>query len=267
MKARFPWWLALPALVSLALTPASTAIAAPVDHAELDRLLRVYVHNERIDYRALQSKDGAALERYLAALAEVDPAALPREERLAFYLNLYNATMIHAVIERMKDKWRPDADGFALFKAPLVHLRGRTVSLDNLEHEIIRPQFKEPRIHVALVCGARSCPPILPRAYHGAYLDSTLEQNMRRFVNDPTRNQIDAAKRTLRLSRIFDWYNADFGGKAKLGEYLSRYTPQPVTGWKIEYLPYDWSLNAMPEGLGPILDSPTAPRESLNTPR
>ena len=90
---------------------------------------------------------------------------------------------------------------------------GDNISLNHLEHEIIRKQFKDPRIHVALVCAAKSCPPLLNRAYRADDLDKVLDENMKRFVTDASRNQIDDEKRELRLSKIFEWYPADFGGK------------------------------------------------------
>ena len=102
-------------------------------------------------------------------------------------------------------------------------------------------------MHVALVCGARSCPPLLNRAYRAEDLDKVLDENMKRFVNDAARNQIDEEKRELRLSKIFDWYAADFGGKDAVPAYLARYAGKDLTGYRVSYLEYDWKLNARPK--------------------
>lgn len=128
-----------------------------------------------------------------------------------------------------------------------MRVGGRVMSLNELEHDVIRPTFKDPRIHVALVCAARSCPQILPRAYRADDLAAVLEGNMRRFVNDPIRNPIDAANKKLRLSKIFDWYADDFGGKEKVAAYVDKYHPEDVADWPVEFVEYDWSLNAVTE--------------------
>jgi hypothetical protein len=157
--------------------------------------------------------------------------------------------MIKAVIDRLRDGYSPAENDFAVFKEPLVRVAGvagggKPISLNHLEHEIIRKQFKEPRIHVALVCAARSCPPLLSRAYRADDLDKVLEANMKRFVTDPSRNQIDDAKKELRLSKIFEWYADDFGGKDALPAYVARYAGKDLAGYRVSYLEYDWTLNA-----------------------
>jgi hypothetical protein len=174
---------------------------------------------------------------------------LPRDEQLAHYINLYNATMLHAVAGRMRDGYTVAERDFAIFKEPLVRLAGgKTVSLDHLEHEIIRKQFKDPRIHVALVCAARSCPPLLNRAYRGNDLDQVLDANMKRFVTDASRNQIDETKRELRLSKIFEWFADDFGGKDAVPAYVARYCGKDVAAYRVSYVEYDWTLNAQSGG-------------------
>ncbi|MCP3978343.1 MAG: DUF547 domain-containing protein [bacterium] len=232
----------------LAASPASTgapdAEAGGFDHSAWDRILRDVVVGEGIDYARVRSAHASKLERYLAAIAELDPAKLPDAERLALYINLYNATMVREVIARnAPGDWTPARDDFSVFDAPVVRVAGEALSLNRLEHEIIRKQFDEPRIHVALVCAARSCPSILPRAYAAADLDRVLERNMRRFVNDPARNRIDVRAKRLELSRIFDWYAEDFGGKAALARYVDRYTDADVSGFEVTFLDYSWELN------------------------
>ena len=230
------------ALVVLALN-LEPAADVTIDHAELDLLLRAVVRGESVDYEAIRRDQRARLDVYLSRIAAIEPARLSQAEQIALYVNLYNATVLRAVAERYRPGYRPDADSFRLFDEPLARVAGRTMSLNDLEHRVLRARFDEPRVHVALVCAARSCPPLLPRAYTGRDLEAALEERMRRFVTDPTRNEIDASARTLRLSRIFEWYADDFGGRASLATYVARYLGREVSGFVVDFLPYSWELN------------------------
>ncbi len=219
-------------------------------HAAYDSLLARHVRDERVDYLTLRDEDGARLDAQLAALAAVDPAALSPEARLAFELDLYNATMLRAVCDRYREGWTPAASDFAVFKAPLVRLRSGRRSLDQLEHEGIRPRARDPRVHVALVCAARSCPPLEPRAWSAGDLGPRLDRRMRAFLRDRSRNRIDRAAGTLELSRLFDWFAADFGGAAAVPAYVARVLGEDVDGLRVSFLDYDWSLNLAPPRAG-----------------
>lgn len=215
-----------------------------VEHGALDSVLAAHVRADGVDYQGLRHHSVPTLVRYLDAMAQVDAAALTPSERDAYELNLYNATMLRAVSERLAKGWTPAADDFAVFKAPLVRLKGSTVSLNQLENDVIRPRMKDARIHTALNCAARSCPPLQPRAYRAATLDSALEANMVSFLRDRSHNQIDAATRRMRLSRLFDWYAADFAGARAVPRYVAKRLGLPAAGWTVEFLEYDWSLAA-----------------------
>jgi len=219
--------------------------AAEVDHDAFGEILRAAVHGELVDYGFIRDRRAGQLDGYLEMLSRIEPDSLERDERLAFYIDLYNASMIRAVLDRMGDGWTPATDDFAVFDAPAVGLRGERVSLNHLENEVIRPGFGDPRVHAALVCGSRSCPPLRDAAYRGADLDDALDERMRRFVNDPTRNTIDIDARRLELSRIFDWYADDFGGADAVDDYVDRYTDRDVRGWPVSFLDYSWALNAV----------------------
>lgn len=217
---------------------------ASIDHSAFDAILKAHVRHERIDYLMLRKQHDTALSDYLDQLAAIDVDELARDEQLALYINLYNATMIRAVLDRFEADYSPEENKFAVFEDRIVRQGGKQYSLNHLENKIIRPKFKEPRIHVALVCGARSCPPLLPRAYRAQDLDAVLESNMKRFVSaDPFRNQIDRKQRRMQLSSIFDWYADDFGGKQRVGQYVDRYHDADLTGFKISYGTYSWKLN------------------------
>ena len=254
-QPRYAWEGASMRLVGfmlvMMLSLSSSCSAAParpagvrVDHAALDSVLSAHVHPDGVDYAGLRARSLGTLARYLDAMALVTAAALPKRERDAFEINLYNATMLRAVCDRLTPGWTPATDDFAVFKAPLVRLKGRTLSLNQLENDMIRPRIRDPRVHVALNCAARSCPPLQPRAYRAATLDSVLEANMSRFVRDPRQNTIDASKRRMRLSRLFDWYAADFGGAAAVPVYVAKRLALPTSGWSAEFIDYDWSLAA-----------------------
>jgi hypothetical protein len=222
---------------------APPALAQSPDHTPLDTLLQATVKDELIDYATIKQKHLPALTAYLDTLARTDVANLDRPTQLAYYINLYNASMIKTICDRLKPGYTVAEFDHKVFKEPLVRTIGKTISLNDLEHNIIRPTFKDPRIHVALVCGARSCPPILPRAYKPEDLDATLDRNMKAFLADRTRNPIDPQTRTLKLSQIFNWYPEDFGGKPNLPAYVARYTGADYTGWKLEFTDYSWALN------------------------
>ncbi|MEQ8766363.1 MAG: DUF547 domain-containing protein [Planctomycetota bacterium] len=229
-----------------AVTPAQEPKATEfgeVDHSEWDAILREVVRDERVDYLAVRTAHWKALESYLDRMAKIDVSDLDEKERLAFYINLYNATMVHTIAKRWEPGYSVSEKDFGVFKEPLVRLKTGKITLDHLEHEILRPKFQDARIHVAIVCGARSCPPLIPRAYSPVDLSEVLEANFRRFLHDSFRNEVDEKKGVLRLSKIFEWFADDFGGAEELPHYLAHYHPGITDEQKITFKEYDWSLN------------------------
>lgn len=230
----------------LAAVCVSAAHVAGNDHAPLDRILREIVKEGRVDYALLREKHLGELDAYLASFKDYSTDAEPRLP-LEDYINLYNATMLKAVLEhRAKDaNWKPSDNNFAVFKEQRVPLRTGLTSLDYLENQVIR-KFGDPRIHAALNCAAVSCPPLAPQAFTRENLNDLLEANMKVFVNDPTRNTYDDAGKTAKLSSIFNWFAPDFGGPEKLPAFLAKYRPAPAgsyNGYKFTYADYDWHLN------------------------
>ncbi len=232
---------------ALALAPlllSATAAAAPVDHSAFDKILRATVKNELVDYKAVQAKHRKALDGYLTAMAQVDHAALPKNERFAFYLNVYNATVLSEVAKRLKPGYSVSADGYKLFKDKVVQLKSGTTSLDDVEKNLTWNAFKDPRMHVGFVCGAKSCPPLVATAYTAKNVNRVLDANMKRFVTDGKRNRFDPQTKTARLSKIFEWYGNDFGGADKVLPYIDKIHPADLNGYAVSYLEYDWALNA-----------------------
>jgi len=139
------------------------------------------------------------------------------------------------------------------FKIREWPLNGRTISLYDLEHEKIQP-LSEPRIHFAIVCASRSCPPLRSEAYAAARLDAQLDEQARSFINDPARNRFDKATRTAHLSEIFDWYDMDFrAATGSTQRFIARYVADADVArdlaadrYKLEWIPYDWRLNGIP---------------------
>ncbi|MCL4179698.1 MAG: DUF547 domain-containing protein [Verrucomicrobia bacterium] len=224
------------------------------DHEPLRGILQTYVKDGLVDYAALKTRR-QPLDQYLAevaSVAEADFKGWTEPRRLSFLLNAYNAYTLQLIIDHYPVKSIKDIGSF--FKGPwdqpVVRLFGRTLTLNNLEHDIIRKDYPDPRIHFALVCAARGCPPLREEAYLAARLDEQLDDQARQFLATPTKNRVDAGARTVYLSPIFKWYGADFEKKhGSVLAALQPYWPKASTAalaqesLKIRYDDYDWSLN------------------------
>lgn len=227
------------------------------DHSAFDTLLKANVADGIVDYDAFAA--APQFKAYLERLAGFDPAKLPEAERLAFWINVYNAYTIELVNQHgERDSIRNINKTVGLkLKGPwrerLVVAGGRRYHLDNVEHDIIRKEFKEPRIHFALVCAALGCPPLRTEAYTGAKLGEQLASQAHAFlIGSPEKNRVDARSGVVHLSPILAWYREDFGdGDAELGRYLAGFHPPGparellLSGrFKLESTPYDWTLNS-----------------------
>jgi hypothetical protein len=243
---------------STAAAPACPALAH--SHAAWSALLTRYVSAGQVDYAAWKRDAEPELAAYLATLSAVCPARYDGwtpEQRRAFWLNVYNASAVKLVLDHyplrsLRDLgWLPNA-AFRRAFIPMEALGRGTMSLDDIEHRTLRadPALRDPRIHFALVCAARSCPPLRGEAYRGHDLDAQLGDQGRTFVRDPSKNRWDAATRTLYLSSIFKWFRGDFDAVAPdLPAFVARYldgeaaTAVQSGDVRVEFLPYDWALN------------------------
>jgi len=221
-------------------------MSAQVNHALLTQVLSDHVSQGAVDYPAIKTDERFA--QYLAMLQRADPSTIKEtNDRLAFWINAYNAFTIklvndHYPVKSIRDITRGDAGPWDIQG---INIGRASYSLNQIEHEIIRKEFDEPRIHFALVCAAVSCPPLRKEAYTGDRLDAQLEDNARVFLVDSTKNRYDKDSQTLFLSELFSWYGDDFVKKhgsavtyvlRVLG--LDRTTPNAT-----KYLPYNWNLN------------------------
>jgi hypothetical protein len=245
--------------VLLLIFSVSTTFASEVD--AYTEVLSRYVKDGLVDYKAL-CKD-ARLQQYVDSLAKTDPEKLEsRDAKLAFWINAYNAYTLKVICDHYPVSSINDlhfgglfigqALGKTVWHKKFVRINNQDLSLNQIEHEIIRPKFKEPRIHFALVCAAMSCPPLRSEAYQGANLDSQLNEQGRVFLNNPLHNRFDLKKEQARISKIFDWYGKDFGkNDTEVLLYISRYLPAETANaikanperWDVEYIHYNWSLN------------------------
>jgi len=224
--------------------------ARKMDNRIYAGLLGKYVRNGLVDYQGFKNEE-AKLDQYLKILEEIDTKELSRDEQFAFYINAYNAWTIKLILTGYPGvKSIKDLGSFfsSPWKKKICRIDGEVISLDQIEHGILRPRFKDPRIHFAINCAARSCPPLRSDPYEGAILDQQLNEMGSTFINDPSRNRLE--RNTLYVSKIFDWFEEDFDGDV-VGFILKYAKGGLKKGLEInkgdvviKYLDYDWSLNA-----------------------
>jgi hypothetical protein len=203
------------------------------------------------------------LAEYITQLSLTNPDTISSQQaKLAFWLNVYNAYTLKIVcdnypIESINDlHWGGlfigTIFGKTIWDKDLITNNGTQFSLNAIEHDIIRPVFKEPRIHFALVCASRGCPPLRTQAYEADSLEAQLDDQARLFLNDTTKNNFDTTTHQATLSKIFSWYSEDFGdADEKILEYVAKYLPpeigenirRTIKDWDIDYGEYDWRLN------------------------
>jgi hypothetical protein len=197
-----------------------------------------------VDYRAVRERSRAELDRYVDQLAKPWPA-MQANGRKAALINAYNALTIRWIVENypVESIWRT--------KKPFNNARhtvdGKRVSLDDIETELRKG---DARIHGALVCAARSCPPLRREPYRAEDVDRQLDDNMRQWLAMPDRNRFDVAKGTATVSKIFDWYGRDFDSMGGVRAFLEKYAPAAAAPMfasgkrvKIAYQKYRWGLN------------------------
>ena len=229
-----------------------------VDHSAWERILAAYIVASpdginRFAYGRVSPADKQALKAYLTQLQGVKVTALKPDEQRAFWINLYNALTIEVVLDHYPVKTIKDiaiSPGFFSFGPwgkQLVIVEGKKLSLDNIEHDILRKVWKDPRVHYAVNCASISCPNLMAKAFTGDALDKMLNQGAHDYINHPRGVTIKGGK--LRLSQIYSWYRKDFGANdAELLRHLSTYAEpalkKQLAGIEtIAGYDYDWSLN------------------------
>ncbi len=214
--------------------------AVILDYGRWNETLQKYVSAMgRVNYRGLKS-DQTEFDAFLKLLSENPPKEdWKRTEKLAYWINTYNAFTIKLILDNYPLKKITDLDGGKTWDVKRIEISGKKYSLNQIENDIIRPKFKDARIHFAVNCGAIGCPPLLNQAFLPETLDDQLGSRTRAFIRNEKFNQISAEK--AGLSKIFDWYGTDFGDvKTYLNKYLKVKINESVT---IGFNEYDWNLN------------------------
>jgi hypothetical protein len=234
-------------VLALILVPLIASAEVGSWQKDYDGLLKKYVAGGGVRYAAWKASatDVAELDKVVAAIGAESPSSLGRNDKLAFYINAYNAWMIHLVLEKYPIKSVKDyAPLFGVFTSKNIQLGGEKMSLNHLEKDLILKGIGEPRAHFAVNCASRSCPVLIPSAYSSATLDATLNERAKAYTASPFGAQLSKDGKTASLSSIFKWYADDFKAAGGAVPFINKYRPQPLPAdVKVEFLDYDWSLN------------------------
>ncbi|MFZ4632870.1 MAG: DUF547 domain-containing protein [Saprospiraceae bacterium] len=227
--------------------------SAPVSHELWNTLLRKHVDEQGwVDYKGFR-QDSTELNRYLSLLesSHPDDKSWSRNEQMAYWINAYNAYTVKLIVQHypvasIKDIKKGVAFVNSVWDIKWIKIGGYTYDLNNIEHNILRPVFKDARVHAAVNCASYSCPKLRAEAYTAEKLDKQLEDAMRTFVNDPLRNQVTADN--PRVSEIFKWFGGDFSDNAgSVKAFINKYAAQKMTeNASLTYIDYDWRLNEKP---------------------
>lgn len=236
---------------------------ATVDHSSWDDLLAARVSDgpngvSRFDYGGVDKTNSANLDAYIEKLAGTAPTRLSRSQQLAYWINLYNALTVKTVIAHypVKSILKVLPTSFLSpgpWKRDLVTVEGRALSLDDIEHGILRPIWKDPRIHYAVNCASIGCPNLAGKAYKADSAQQMLTEAARGYVNHPRGVSIENGK--LILSRLYNWYATDFGDTdEKVIAHIMRYAEPKLAAaldgaTRIRKYRYDWSLNDKERGV------------------
>lgn len=232
-----------------------------IDFSLWDQLLKCYVNDQgQVDYKTWQHESLSCLKQWIHQTQSSQNhdcrigAIAPHDDQLAVWINLYNALTVAQVLEHYPiQSIQPKIVGvtnwlgfLCFFMKPVYKYGRRSLSLNDIEHSMLRRQFRDPRIHFALVCASTGCPLLRPEAYDPKRVQSQLEDDATRFINNPDKVRYSSRSHTLYCSKIFKWYRKDFlMQSASVQSYIERYwkgSPLPSVQ-RLRYLPYDWSLN------------------------
>jgi len=267
LTIRHPMVLAWLMALALALLQIGTADAA-FDHQykAFGSVLDAAVSHGKVDYNAVKQHQ-PELDAHLNTVANLSAGefeTFSRAQQLAFYINAYNGRILHEVASHYPIKSVMDIQG--VFKKNTFTVAGRLLTLDRLENEVLRPTFHEPRIHFAINCAARSCPPLQGKPFTANQLDQQLEQAARGFMTDPKQNRYDPTSNTVQISKLLEWFGGDFLSKYPDASPRKGLTPEqaavltfaaqfvgqgPMKTFlrsgtpRVVFMEYDWRLNSV----------------------
>lgn len=233
--------------------------AAEPDYSDWAYILDHYYDPAKgMDYAGLKSNDTSRLRKLRALMSTIEPASLSRDEQLAFWINLYNISVVgivvdHYPVDSIRDISTDPIVRLNVFRKDRVPFQGREISLDFIEHETIRPKFQDPRIHFAINCAAEDCPPIRTEPYVGSRIDDQLDDQTNLFLNGPNGVRLTRSGNTINVyvTKIMDWFGEDFeawaGGKVS---FLTRHLSpakakilRDAADIELKYEDYSWDLN------------------------
>ena len=227
-------------------------------HRLFSGMLKKYVRNGLVNYNGFRKKR-RKLDKYLCRLAHTNVKKIrSRKARFAFWINAYNAITIRAILDRfprsrggqksfsvVKKKWN-------FWKGSKYEVSGKWYTLDQIENGLIRPRFKDARLHFALVCGARGCPHLASRSYTGSRLSRMLTKNTRKYLASSAGFKLDRGAKTVHVSKLFQWYRKDFEQKHKhyllfIAKFLKKsdrkFVRKHYKELKVKWIHYSWALN------------------------
>ena len=222
-------------LISISLSTVAQSLDVFINQA--NNFFIQHVNNGQVDYqKAKESKD---LKELIALIGTLNFSDLEENKQKAYLINTYNLLVIDQLAKNWPTPSPMNISGF--FDVVKHNIGGNNWTLSHLENKVMRPRFKDPRLHFVLVCGAKSCPPIINEAYFPSTLEIQLEEQTKEALNNPDFIKTEGEK--IMLSEIFKWYEADFKIKSKnVTEYINQYRTTKITT-KTSFYPYDWSVN------------------------
>lgn len=221
----------------------------PISHDLWNDLMQKHINADGwLDYQGIIN-DSAKFNEYLQLLNSnhPNPKTWTRDERLAYWINAYNAYTVelilkHYPVESIKDIKKGVPFVNSVWDIDFIEIQGVTYSLNNIEHGILRAKFNEPRIHFAINCASYSCPVLRSEAFVADRIEEQLKSSTIDFLTDERRNKI--TENSPGISSIFKWFKGDFTKEGSLLEFLQKHSPTPISNdADIEFLDYDWRLN------------------------
>ena len=212
-------------------------------------MLRSHVRQGQVDYRGFK-ENRDLLKTYLELISNNAPnESWSQDEKLAYWINAYNAFTIDLILENYPIKSIKDilkGPNIPFIRSPwdlkFFRIGGKKMDLNDIEHSILRKEFNEPKVHFAIVCASKSCPKLRNEAYEPTRIESQLKEQAQDFINDPIKNIIETDQTTI--SKIFLWFGGDFKKDGSLISFLNHYTKQKISEeTNIDFMDYDWSLN------------------------
>ncbi len=214
--------------------------AAASIHDDFDSFLKSYVSNNgKVNYNKINANK-SDLDKVIKTLQD-NPVqdSWSKNKKLAYWINAYNAFTIKKIVDNYPVKSIKDLNEGKPWDTKFIKIGGSTYSLNNIENDIIRPTFKDARIHFAVNCAAKSCPPLINKAFTEENVNSLLASQTKKFINNDGFNQI--TNKSISVSKIFDWYKEYFGD---LISFINKYSDTKIdSGAKVAYTEYNWSLN------------------------